>query len=85
MMEQKNENDYLIIKNYSNFLVDLGLNIFFSHEDDLITKQVKINENFNCIQDIDRYVEEWQIRNVFQVILRNNNQSKSMVALHKFM
>ena len=28
-MEQKNENEFLILKNYSNFLLDLGLNFTF--------------------------------------------------------
>ena len=31
-MKQKNENEFLALKNYSNFLVDLGLNISFSQE-----------------------------------------------------
>jgi len=29
IMKQKNENELLVLKNYSNFLVDLGLNISF--------------------------------------------------------
>ena len=45
-MEQKNENEFLMLKNYSNFLVDLGLNISFSQENDLKIKQSKIEEKF---------------------------------------
>ncbi len=80
-MEQKNENEHLVIKNYSNFLLDLGLNIFFSQEHDLKTQQGKIEKNLKCIQDIDRYVEEWQIKNDFQIILRNNNKSSKILLL----
>ena len=80
-MEQKNENEPLLIKNYSNFLVDLGLNFFFSQEHDLETQQVKIEKNLKCIQDVDRHVEKWQTRNDFQVILRNNNQSSKILLL----
>ena len=80
-MEQKNENEPLLIKNYSNFLVDLGLNFFFSQEHDLETQQVKIEKNLKCIQDIDRHVEKWQTKNDLQVILRNNNQSSKNLLL----
>ena len=80
-MEQKNENEPLLIKNYSNFLVDLGLNIFFSEEHNLKIQQEKIEKNLKCIQDIDRYVEEWQTRNDFQLILRNNNLSSKILLL----
>ena len=80
-MEQKNENEPLLIKNYSNFLVDLGLNFFFSQEHDLETQQVKIEKNLKCIQDVDRHVEKWQTKNDLQVILRNNNQSSKNLLL----
>ena len=43
-MEQKNENEFLVLKNYSNFLVDLGLNLSFSKENDLKIKQSKIQQ-----------------------------------------
>ena len=70
-MEQKNENEFLVLKNYSNFLVDLGLNISFSQENDLKIKQNKIEKNLKSIEDLDDYVKEWQIKNNFQLILRN--------------
>ena len=34
-MEQKNENEFLELKNYSNFLFDLGLNVSFSQLNDI--------------------------------------------------
>ena len=80
-MEQKNENELLLIKNYSNFLIDLGLNISFSLEHDLKNKQSKPEKNFKSIKDIDSYVEEWQIKNNIQLILRNNNMSSKFLLL----
>ena len=80
-MEQKNENELLLIKNYSNFLIDLGLNISFSLEYDLKNKQSKPEKNFKSIKDIDSYVEEWQIKNNIQLILRNNNMSSKFLLL----
>ena len=80
-MEQKNENEFLLIKNYSNFLTDLGLNISFSLEHDLKNKQSNPEKNFKSIKDIDSYVEEWQIRNNIQLILRNNNMSSKFLLL----
>ena len=49
-MEQKNENEFLMIKNYSNFLVDLGLNVSFSQEYDLKIKQSKIKKNLKRLK-----------------------------------
>ena len=80
-MEQKNENELLIIKNYSNFLIDLGLNISFSQEHDLKNTQSKSEKNFKSIKDIDSYVQEWQIVNDIQLILRNNNLSSRFLLL----
>ena len=80
-MEQKNENEFLALKNYSNFLVDLGLNISFSQKNDLKIKQSKIEENHKSIQDLDNYVKEWQIKNNFQLILRNYNMSSKFFLL----
>ena len=80
-MEQKNENEFLLIKNYSNFLTDLGLNISFSLEHDLKNKQSNPEKNFKSIKDIDSYVEEWQIKNNIQLILRNNNMSSKFLLL----
>ncbi len=40
-MEQENENEFLMLKNYNNFLIDLGLNISFSQENNLKTEQYK--------------------------------------------
>ena len=80
-MEQKNENDFLMLKNYSNFLLELGLNLSFSQENDLKTKLSKIEKNFKNIKDIDRYIEKWQIENDFQLILRNSNMSSKIFLL----
>ena len=80
-MEQKNENEFLMLKNYSNFLVDLGLNISFSQENDLKIKQSKIEKNLKSIEDLDNYVKEWQIKNNFQMILRNYNMSSKIFLL----
>ena len=75
-MKQKNENEFLALKNYSNFLVDLGLNISFSQENDL-----KIEKNFKSIEDLDNYVKEWQVKINFQLILRNYNMSSNFFLL----
>ena len=89
MMEQKNENEFLILKNYCNFLIDLGLNISFSQENDLKIKSEKIDKNFKNIKDIDSYIESWKIKNNFQLILRNSNISSRFLLLlseeNKFM
>ena len=80
-MEQKNENEFLIIKNYSNFLLDLGLNFTFFQENDLKTKQRKTEKDLKNIKHIDSYIKEWQIKNDFQFILRNNNLSSKIFLL----
>ena len=72
-MERKNENDFLKLKNYSSFLLDLGLNVFFSQENDIEVVQGKTEENFKSIEDIDNYFKDWQIKNDFQLISRNKN------------
>ncbi len=81
MMEQKNENEFLLLKNYSNFLIDLGLNISFSQENYLKIKHRNIEKNFKSIKEIDSYIKEWQIKNDFQLILRNRNMSSKFVLL----
>ena len=80
-MKQKNENELLVLKNYSNFLVDLGVNISFFQEYDFKIKQSKIEKNHKSIQDLDNYVKEWQIENNFQLILRNYNMSSKLLLL----
>ena len=80
-MEQKNENEFLVLKNYSNFLVDLGLNISFSEENDFKIEQSKIEKNFKSIEDLDNYIKDWQIKNNFQLILRNYNISSKIFLL----
>ena len=72
-MEQKNENELLMLKNYSNFLLDLGLNISFSQLNDIKIKKGKIEKEFTSIEEIDDHIKEWQIKNNFQLILRNKN------------
>ena len=80
-MEQKNENEFLKLKNYSSFLLDLGLNISFSQENDIGVEQNKIKEKFKSIKDVDNYIKEWQIKNDFQLILRNKNISSKNILL----
>ena len=80
-MERKNENVFLQFKNYISFLLDLGLNVSFSLEDNIKVQQSKIEEKFNSIEDIDNYIKEWQIENKFQLILRNKNISSKNILL----
>ena len=80
-MEQKNENEFLKLKNYSGFLLDLGLNVSFSQDNDMEVEQGKIHEKFESIQDVDDYIKEWQIKNNFQLILRNKNISSKNILL----
>ena len=80
-MEQKNENEFLILKNYSQFLIDLGLNISFSHEINLKMKQYKKGKNLKSIIDINNYVKKWQNKNNFQLISRNDNISSNFFLL----
>ena len=72
-MEQKNENELLMLKNYSNFLLDLGLNVSFSQLNDIKVDQGKIEKKFTSIEEVDNHIREWQIKNNFQLILRNKN------------
>ena len=72
-MEQKNENELLMLKNYSNFLLDLGLNVSFSQLNDIKMDQGKIERKFTSIEEIDDHIREWQIKNNFQLMLRNKN------------
>ena len=80
-MEQKNENEFLKLKNYSSFLLDLGLNVSFPQENDIGLQQNKIEEKFKTIKDVDNYIKEWQIKNDFQLILRNKNISSKNILL----
>ena len=80
-MEQKNENEFLKLKNYSSFLFDLGLNVTFFQERDIEVEQGKIEEKFESIEDLDNYIKEWQIKNDFQLILRNKNISSKNILL----
>lgn len=70
-MIQKNENELFLLRNYCNFLLDLGLNLSFFQDNHLTINQTIIES----IQDVDSYIKEWQIKNNFQFILRNNNIS----------
>ena len=81
-MEQKNENDLLMLKTYNKFLIDLGLNISFSNENDIKIKKVKIKQNPKTIKEIDNYIKEWQIKNDHHFIFRNKNMfSKNILLL----
>ena len=72
-MEQKNENELLMLKNYSNFLLDLGLSVSFSQLNDIRMDQGEIERKFTSIEEIDDHIREWQIKNNFQLMLRNKN------------
>ena len=80
-MERKNENEFLKLKNYSSFLLDLGLNVSFPQENDIGVEQNKIEEKFKSIEDIDNHIKEWQIKNDFQLISRNKNISSKNILL----
>ena len=80
-MEQKNENEFLKLKNYSGFLFDLGLNVSFFQEKDIEVEKEKIEEKFKNIEDIDDYIKQWQIKNDFQLIFRNKNISSKNILL----
>ena len=80
-MERKNENEFLKLKNYSSFLLDLGLNVSFPQENDIGVEQNKIEEKFKTIEDVDNYIKEWQIKNDFQFISRNKNISSKNILL----
>ena len=80
-MEQKNQNEFLELKNYSSFLFDLGLNVSFFQEKDIRVEQGIIEEKFKSIEDIDDYIKEWQMKNDFQLILRNRNISSKNILL----
>ena len=80
-MERKNENEFLKLKNYSIFLLDLGLNVSFSQEIDKGVEQSKIEKKFKSIEDIDNYIKEWQIKNDFRFILRNKNTCSKNILL----
>ena len=80
-MERKNQNEFLKLKNYSSFLFDLGLNVSFFQEKYIGVEQGKIEEKFKNIEDIDDYIKEWQMKNDFQLILRNRNISSKNILL----
>ena len=80
-MEQKNQNEFLELKNYSSFLFDLGLNVSFFQEKDIEVEQGTIEKKFKSIEDIDDYIKEWQMKNDFQLILRNKNISSKNILL----
>ena len=80
-MERKNENEFLKFKNYSSFLLDVGLNLSFSQKNDIGSEQSKIEEKFKNIEDVDNYIKKWQIKNDIQLILRNKNISSKNILL----
>tara|TARA_X000000950_G_scaffold70322_1_gene87161 strand:+ start:1284 stop:1904 length:621 start_codon:yes stop_codon:yes gene_type:complete len=80
-MQQKNQNEFLKLKNYSSFLFDLGLNVSFFQEKDIEVEQGKIEKKLKSIEDIDNYIKEWQMKNDFQLILRNKNISSKNILL----
>jgi len=72
-MERKNENEFLKLKNYSSFLLDIGLNVTFSQKDDKGVELSKIEEKLKNIEDIDNHIKKWQVVIGFPLILRNKN------------
>lgn len=80
-MEPKNENEFLSLKNYSNFLIDLGLDISFSNDNHNKIKQNK-NNIFTSIKDVDDYIKHWQNEKNYNLISRNKNvSSKNLIVL----
>ncbi len=80
-MERKNENEFLKLKNYISFLLDIGLDVSFSQKDDLGVEQSKIEDKFKNIDDVDNYIKKWQVINGFPLILRNKNTSSKNILL----
>ena len=80
-MERKNENDFLKLKNYSIFLLDMGLDVSFSQKNDTRVERSKIDEKYKSIEDVDNYIKKWQIENGLQLILRNKNISSKNILL----
>ena len=81
IMDRKNQNEFLKLKNYSSFLFDLGLDVSFFQEKDIKLEQGKIEEKLKSIKDIDDFIKDWQIKNDFQLILRNKNISSKNILL----
>ena len=81
IMERKNQNEFLKLKNYSSFLFDLGLDVSFFQEKDIKLEQGKIEEKLKSIKDIDDFIKDWQTKNDFQLILRNKNISSKNILL----
>ena len=79
MMEQKNENEFLLLKNYSNFLIDLGLNISFSDQNNNEIKLIKKKKMLKTVKDVDDHVKDWQNKNNYDLISRNNNNSSKNI------
>ena len=80
-MEQKNEIEFLMLKNYSNFLVDLGLNFHFSQINNLKISLGKIDKKPKTVQDLDNYIREMCVTKDFEYILRNKNTSSKNILL----
>ena len=80
-MERKNENEFLKLKNYSSFLLDIGLNVSFSQKDDMGVERSRIEEKFKNIEDIDNYIKKWQVINGFPLIRNKNISSKNILLL----
>ena len=81
IMDKKNENDFLELKNYNYFLIDLGLNISFHYKKNE-TQKTKEEKILKSVKDVDDYVKDWQKKNNYNLILRNKNvTSKSIILL----
>ncbi len=78
-MEQKNENEFLMLKNYSVFLIDLGLNISFSDQNNNEIKLIKKKKMLKTVKDVDDHVKDWQNKNNYDLISRNNNNSSKNI------
>lgn len=70
-MERENEIDYLSLKNFYNFLIDLGINV---STNDQIEDSIKIDskKKFTSVSEVDIFLKNFQNENNFYPISRND-------------
>ena len=63
-MERENEIDYLSLKNFYNFLIDLGINV---STNDQIEDSIKIDskKKFTSVSEVDIFLKNFQNENNF--------------------
>ena len=80
-MEHENEKQFLSLKNYCNFLIDLGINVSLPVENHTVSQFEKNENKFDTVVDIDNYLKKWQIKNDSFIITRNNNVSSEIMLI----